>query len=103
MYVEAMLCMIIMNMVIYDEIWSYECMRELGCLMWYLALNMIIGFYSLHCTNIAWVIYMLGWYYVGLDYDAYFVCILNLLGKKNVLTKCPFMHVSMVFMHSNHT
>lgn len=103
MYVEAMLCMIIMNMVSYDEIWSYECMHEVGCLMWYLALNRVMGFYSLHCTSIAWVVYMLGWYYVGLDYDAYFVCILDLLGKKHVLTKCPFMHVSMVFMHSSHT
>ena len=69
MYIEAMLCIIIMNVVSYDEIWSYECMHEVGCLMWYLALNRVMGFYSLHCTSIAKAVYMLGWYDVGLDYD----------------------------------
>ena len=82
--------MIFMNISSYDEIWDYECMYKVGCLMWYLALNRVMGFYSLHCISITWVVYMLGWYHVGLAYDAHFMCILNLLGKKYVLTKMSF-------------
>lgn len=37
-------------------------MYEVGCIMWYLALNNVMGFYSFHCTRIVWVAYMLGWH-----------------------------------------
>ena len=32
MYVH--LCMVYMNIAGYDEIWDYECLYEVGCLMW---------------------------------------------------------------------
>ena len=79
--------MIYMNIEDHDEIWDYECMYEVGLLMWYLVLNKVREFYSLHCTSIAWVVNLLGWYYIGLAYDAYFMCKLDSLGNKNVLTK----------------
>lgn len=56
---------IMMNMENYDEILYFEGMYEVGCLMWYLALDRVMRFYSLHCTSIASVAYMLEWYYVG--------------------------------------
>ena len=75
------------SMTRYDGMWYYECMCEVGCLMWYLAWDRIMRFYSLRCTSIVWVVSMLGWYHVGLAHDAYFMCILDLLGKKHVLIK----------------
>ena len=71
---------IFMNMACHDEILHYECTYEVGCLMWYLALHRVMGFYSFHWKSIALFVYMLGWYLVGLAYDAYFMCILDLLG-----------------------
>ena len=62
--------MIFMNIASYDEIWDYECLYEVGFLMWYLELDRVMG-YSLYYTNIAWIVYMLGWYHVGLAYNAY--------------------------------
>ena len=67
------LCMIPISMTRYEVIWHYECMYEVGCLILYLALDKAKGIYFLHCTSIAWVIYTLGWYLVGLSYDAYFM------------------------------
>ncbi len=58
-----------MNMKSHDGISDYEYMYEVGCLILYLSLHRVMGFYSLHSTSIAWVVYILGWYYVGLSYD----------------------------------
>ena len=68
MYVK--LCTIFTNMASYDEIKDNEYMHEVGCLMWYLALDKVMRFYSFHCPSIAWASYMLRWYYVGMDYHA---------------------------------
>ena len=65
-------------------------MYEVGLLMRYLDLDRVMGFYSFHSTAIAWIVYMLGFYYVGLAYDALLICILGLLYKKKVLTKMSF-------------
>lgn len=58
--------------------------------MYYLTLNRVIGFYTLHCTSISWVVYMLGLYHVEFAYNAYFMHILYLLGKKPIFTKMSF-------------
>ena len=94
--------MIYMNIEDHDEIWDYECMYEVGLLMWYLVLNKVREFYSLHCTSIAWVLYMSGLYHVALDYVYYFMCILDLLGKNIFWLKCPFKHGLMIFMHKSY-
>ena len=62
--------MIFINLASHDKIWDYECMYKVGCFMWYLDLDGVVGFYSLKCTSISWVNYMFWWYYVGLAYDA---------------------------------
>ena len=51
-----------------------------------------MGFYSLHCTSIAWAVYILRGYYIGLAHNASLMYIMFLIDKKHV----PFMHVSMV-------
>lgn len=48
----------------YDMLFFYEGMYEVGCIMWFLVFDMVMGFYSWHCTSISWVLYMLGWYHV---------------------------------------
>lgn len=76
--------MIIMNMGSYDEILYYEGVYELGCLVWCLDFDIAMRFYSLHCTSIAWVGYMLECYYGGLSCDTNTICMLGLLDKNHV-------------------
>ena len=42
-FVYVKLFMIFVNMTIHDELWDYEFMYEVGCLMWYLALDGVMG------------------------------------------------------------
>ena len=56
------LCMIFSNMTIHDELWDYEFIYEVGCLILYLDFDGVMGYYYFHYTSIAWVVYMLGWY-----------------------------------------
>ena len=52
--------MILVSKKIYDEVLCYEDMYEVGFLMWWLALDMVMAFYSFHYTSIALFVYVLG-------------------------------------------
>ena len=74
------------------------CKYEVGCLMWYLALDRVMGLYPLNCTSVSWVSYMLGWLMMFHIYVYWFIWY-----SAWFWLNYGFCHALMIFMHREHT